>query len=69
MGRNEELDAMSEADKEKDILKSLDEHGCVRLTSRPAVSFWGAAVNALERRGASKWNTGRTTRVSTRGSR
>lgn len=47
MGRSDELDAMSEADKEADILRNLREHGCVRLTSRPALAFWGAAVDRL----------------------
>ena len=52
MGRSEELDAMSEADKEADLLKSLREHGCVRLTGRSAVGFWGAAVDALREKGS-----------------
>ena len=47
MSRKEELDAMSEEDKQADILKNINEHGCIRITSRQAEAFWGPAVDAL----------------------
>lgn len=47
MTRSEQLNAMSEKDKEEDLLRSLAELGCVRLTTRQAVEFWGRAVDAL----------------------
>lgn len=52
MGRSKaELDAMSEEDKQADILKSLEEHGQIRIDTRPALAFWGAAVDALVEQG------------------
>lgn len=47
MGRKEELEAMSEEDKKEDLLKNIKEHGCIRITTRQAEAFWGAALNAL----------------------
>jgi hypothetical protein len=47
MTRAEQLSAMTEEDKRADLLRSLEEYGCVRLTSRQAVQFWGAAVDWL----------------------
>lgn len=47
MTRGEELDAMSEDDKESDIMRSLDEHGIIRIHNRQQLASWGAAVNRL----------------------
>lgn len=47
MTREEELDKMSEADKQKDILKQIEEHGAIRITNKQAMGFWGAAIDAL----------------------
>lgn len=54
MGREEELDAMSEADKETDILARVKEHEAIRITSRPAMAFWGAAIDHLKAEGKVK---------------
>lgn len=51
MGRKEELDAMSEADKETDILKTVEEHEAIRITSRLGMAFWGAAIDRLKAAG------------------
>lgn len=51
MEREEELDAMTEADKETDILARVKEHEAIRITSRPAMAFWGDAINRLETAG------------------
>lgn len=54
MTRREELDAMSEEDKQADILKSITEAGCIRITSKPQAAFWMDAINALETAGKVK---------------
>jgi len=54
MSRNDELDAMTEADKEADILKNIKQHGVIRITSRQAMGFWGTAIDRLEEAGKVK---------------
>jgi hypothetical protein len=57
MGRQrtkEQLDAMSEADKEADILKALKEEGSIRLGSHRQIEFWGDAVGQLVDKGIAK---------------
>lgn len=51
MSRSEDLDAMGEAGKEADILRSIREHGCIRITTRQALAFWGDAVDRLRQAG------------------
>jgi hypothetical protein len=52
--RREQLDAMSEADKEKDLLKTIGESGAVRIDCRAAMAFWGSVVQRLEDAGRVK---------------
>ena len=47
MTRSEELDVMSEADKEADLLKNIEAHGTIRIEGRQSLAFWGAAVDSL----------------------
>lgn len=47
MGRREELDNMTEADKVADLISSLDQHGCIRIDNRHAMAFWGSAIQKL----------------------
>lgn len=47
MTRSQDLDRMTESDKQADLLRAIERHGAVRLESRQAVGFWGAAVDAL----------------------
>lgn len=54
MTRNEELDAMTEADKEADILKNIKEHEVVRIQGRQAAAFWGGAIDSLTEAGKVK---------------
>jgi len=49
--RSEQLDSMSDSDKERAILQGLREHGYVRITSRLALAFWGAAIDRLREAG------------------
>lgn len=51
MTRTEQLNAMTEADKQADILANIEEHGAVRITDRHMLAFWGEAVEALKREG------------------
>jgi len=51
MTRSEELDAMTEADKEADILKTIKDHGIVRIEGRQALAFWGGAIDSLKKAG------------------
>lgn len=48
MTRSEELDRMTEADKQADILKSVAQHGCIRFYGKQSVAFWAAAIDALD---------------------
>ena len=54
MGRSAELDAMSEADKEADILKNIEAHGMIRIEGRQALGFWGGALDSLTAAGKVK---------------
>ena len=51
MGRSEELDAMSEADKKTDILERLKQHGAITISNRYQLAFWGGAINRLKEAG------------------
>lgn len=51
MTRDEELDAMDTAGKKSDIISQITSHGAIRLTSKPAMAFWGDAVSELENEG------------------
>lgn len=51
MTRNEQLDRMTEEDKQADLLQNIDAHGVVQITSRSALAFWGSAVDALVGKG------------------
>ena len=47
--RSRHLDAMTEEDKQADILASLAKPGSfLRIEGRQSLGFWGAAVAALE---------------------
>lgn len=48
MTRSEELDRMTEADKEIDILKQLEIWGSIRIDCKSAMGFWGGAIQRLE---------------------
>ena len=54
MGRREELDAMSEAEKEADILKNIQAHGMIRIEGRQSLAFWGEALDSLKTAGKVK---------------
>ena len=54
MTRSEELDAMSESDKETDLLKNIKEHGMIRIYGRGSLAFWGGALNSLVEAGTVK---------------
>lgn len=47
MTRSEQLSAMTEEDKQADILANIQAHGCIRITNRVALGFWGEAAQAL----------------------
>lgn len=49
--RSRRLDEMTEADKERDILRNIREHGAVHLTTRAQLAFWGAAIGSLRKAG------------------
>lgn len=49
--RTSELDAMSEADKEADIMERIRQHGAVSIDRREQLGFWGAAIERLRARG------------------
>jgi hypothetical protein len=46
--RSEALDAMTEAGKEAEIIAQIEEHGCIRIEGRPALGFWGGAIQRLK---------------------
>lgn len=45
---------MSEEDKERDLLAQLKEHEVLRIDTRPALAFWGGAIDRLEEAGKIK---------------
>lgn len=51
MTRSEELDAMTETDKETDILENIRVHGMIRIEGRQALAFWGGAIDRLKAAG------------------
>jgi hypothetical protein len=51
MSRSQELDAMSEADKEADLLASIKKHGAVHMNRREQLAFWGGAIERLREAG------------------
>lgn len=51
MTRAEQLDQMTEADKQTDLLAKLDTCDFIRLDHRDQLAFWGAAIDVLVGKG------------------
>lgn len=45
--RSEQLDRMTEEDKQADILENIQKHGCIRIHTRQQLQFWYNAIQKL----------------------